>query len=195
MHTTYGRTPLTEKVATKEDLEKMVICTDKLPDISDVVEGAVIQLTGLQSGYITTHLYRADTKSGTWVDITSSEGSIITPISDVNASCESVTPTEWPQLPYVRFKWTRQLPSDVEKSTIGDLIYSAIVRKNGQYPINLNDGQTVVKIPKDLQTTDVCEYVYGDRGVLDVYEGDHPIDYKYAIYHVYQSGNVKFVRL
>lgn len=176
----YGPTLLTVKCATVDDLSKLIVCTSKLPDVSQVVEGTVMQLISSQRGYTATHFYKV--VDGTWVDVTAAYG----PADNRDYShasyqdeiyVDDVTSEEF-LTGYLVLQWT-QLKSHPDA---GDLVYEVVVRKLDTYPTHPNDGQVLVRQP--VIEGAMCEYKYFDEAI----EADFRSRYKYTVFHVFASG-------
>lgn len=195
MQTKYGQAFFTKLAGTKEDLNRMILSVTVLPDIKEVVDGTVMQLRAPQPGYCETHFYRADKTSateGVWVDITDEFVSNMTKISDINASWEyevAIDPDsgEKAYTGYLIVKWTKQ--SDI--SADDKLVYTVVVRKIGSYPSNPDDGQKVVSMLADKQTTSATCSVND----VQMCSNESAFKFKYTVFHVFESGSIKYVRL
>ena len=176
----YGPTLLTRQVATKEDLGQLVLCTQKLPDVSEVIVGTTMQLITSQRGYTATHFYKM--VDGKWVDVTTaygpSDNRSVMPVHEITP--EQVTDTDGTYYTgYLQMRW-----SQVEDNSMaGPLIYDVVIRKLDTYPTHPGDGQTVVRAPK-IAGTSTHEYKFFD----DAMSEDTLTRYKYTVFHVFASG-------
>lgn len=195
MQTKYGQAFFTKLAGTKEDLNRMVLSVTALPDIKEVVDGTVMQLRAPQIGYNETHFYRADKTSateGVWVDITDEFVSNMTKISDSNASWEyevEIDPDsgEDAYTGYLIVMWTKQ--ADI--SADDKLVYTVVVRKLGSYPSNPDDGQKVSSMLAAQQTSQTTCKVDD----VQMCKNESALLFKYTVFHVFESGSIKYVRL
>lgn len=176
----YGPTLLTVPCATIEDLSKLIVCTPKLPDVSQVVEGTVMQLIQSQADYTATHFYKV--VDGSWVDVTAAYGPADNrDYSRASYQYEIFVDDETGEAYYTGYlvlQWTH-LKSHADA---GDLVYEVVVRKLDTYPTHPGDGQVLVRQPKQDVTR--CEYKYFDEAI----EASFTSRYKYTVFHVFASG-------
>ena len=195
MQTKYGKAFFTKLAGTKEDLNRMILSVTVLPDIKEVVDGTVMQLRAPQTGYSETHFYRADKTSATtgdWIDITDEFVSNMTQITDAAASwqyevVEDAGTGMMVASGYLVVNWTKQ--SDI--SADDKLVYTVVVRKIGSHPINPDDGQKVVSMLASKQTS-VTTCIVND---MQMCKNDSALAFKYTVFHVFESGSIKYVRL
>lgn len=185
----YGPTLLTSLVATKEDLDKLIVITEKLPAVSDVTEGAIMQLTKSQPGYTATHFYRAE--SNQWIDITAQCGPIDRIAKDskgdtLHLSCEYefMMPLgeESYYTGYLLLWWDQE---DDTNHPAGDLVFEIVTRKFNDYPKTPTDGEIVVQAPKGVKyPTEDTAYKFDDAA----FGRDTPGKYFYRVFHVHETG-------
>ena len=195
MQTKYGKAFFTKLAGTKEDLNRMILSVTVLPDIKEVVDGAVMQLRAPQTGYSETHFYRADKTSateGVWVDITDEFVSNMTKINDAHASWHYepvVDPGggEDEFTGYLEVMWTKQ--ADI--SADDKLVYTVVVRKLGSYPSNPDDGHKVSSMLAAHQTSRTTCRVDD----MQMCKNESALLFKYTVFHVFESGSIKYVRL
>ena len=196
----YGPTLLHKKVATREDLDKLVRCVSVMPDPSIMADGATVILTQPQKGYTCTHTYRADL-SGTprWCDITNDCGPanrVFIP-DGVGLACfyEEVAsaddsyytdpdhgkvehPDSW-LTGYLKVWWT---PAPSVNEIAGPLTHEIVVRKLRDYPEHPGDGEVIVRAPAGTVYTEDHPYKFDDSsyglGMM----------YYYTVFHMYASG-------
>lgn len=174
----YGPTLLVKKVATKDDLSSLVLCVPELPDVTEVVEGTVMQLTKSQRGYAATHFYKS--LEGKWVDVSAAYGPD-NRIAALSASYEYETVQDEGTTYYTGYlllNWVQMS----DNALAGELIYEVVVRKLDDYPIDLEDGQVLVRAPKgDTHHS----YKYFD----EITGNEELVDrYRYTVFHVFASG-------
>lgn len=188
----YGPTFLTTKIALKDDLSKLICCTEKLPAVSEVVEGTVMQLIYPQMGYVATHFYRVE--NGRWMDVTNecgpvdrhdASGSLKMEYEVLLGTVDNYIET-W-TTGYLDLWWT----AAPEVPSAGDHLYDVVVRKpckmegdNPVYPVDPNDGEIIVRAPKGTVYTYEDPYRFDDV----VYGTDMQDKYCYRLFHVYASG-------
>lgn len=185
----YGQTLLSTPIATKEDLDKIVICASKLPDISEVIDGAVMYLTDHQKGYVATHFYKA--KDGKWVDLSVDYDASAVIAEDPSAFVRyqaEKDPTDGKTYltGYLNIGWkpVKDLSDDTLK-------YTAIVRKWGNdYPKVLDDGQVLARASSMVQRAagSLFVYEYFDEDACTQWNGSTD-NCKYTLFHVYASGS------
>ena len=198
MRTTYGRALLTEAIATNEDLNRFVLSVNQIPDITEVQEGTVMQLIGLQEGFVTTHFYRADVSEDRWTDLSSNTGSNkqVTFTGNEKASWQfeltyDEEEGEFVLTPYLVFSWTQPYTLNEGTKVVNPgLLYTCVVRKSDMYSENINDGRQIVSVNAPGANLRQSCSVY-DRDALERSD-DRSIKFKYTIFHVYKSGDVLF---
>ena len=193
----YGPALLHKKVATQEDLDRLVRCVSVIPDISVMADGATVILTQPQRGYVATHTYRAviDATGGRWMDVTDSCGPANREFSasstDLKCSYEEVAsaddsyfidpshpkPDSW-LTGYLKVSWN---PAN-DNAVAGPLTHEIVVRKLRGMPEHPGDGEVIVRAPKGTRYTQTNPYKFDDNtygtGMM----------YYYAVFHMYASG-------
>jgi hypothetical protein len=173
----YGPTLLIKKVATKADLNTIVLCVPKLPDATEVVDGSVMQLVQSQRGYAATHFYKA--VDGAWVHVISDYGPQDN-VCNKEATYEYETVQDTDETYYTGYLLLYWDQAD-DNELAGELIHELVVRKLDEYPTHPDDGQLIVRAPKGEVTH---SYKYFD----EVVDEDTIDRYKYTVFHVFASG-------
>lgn len=188
----YGPTLLTTNVATKDDLDQLVMCVAQLPDPEEVVEGTVMILTRPQPGYTATHYYRCETVHSylmdykRWVDVG-------------KYGPEDPFDSSGAHVPKIAYDWDMRLKgiwytgymsvwwNPIEDhETAGPLVYETLVRKIGNWPQSPTDGEIIVRAPKGVVYTEDKPYHFDD--LLTDNMGDKNLKIYYELFHVFKSG-------
>lgn len=180
---TLGKTRVTTRIATLDDLGGLVECVEKLPDISTLPVGCVCHLMRSQPGYIANHLYKvcADEHGMKyWADITSADVNDL--ITDNNAKYVELLESGTGRM-QMAAKWSppAELDADVWVADI-------LMRKDGSRPLSLNDGDELVrcKVSGEYKTNLFLSGYLRDAETKKFY---------YRLFHVYQSGYMQIVDL
>ena len=191
----YGPELLHHKIATKEDLSQLVVCTEKLPDPYDAAPGSVMILTDSQQNYVATHIYKCVEEPEVpsplrhWLDL-GSYGPLINKTTD-----ESLKPhcgydfrlsslgESW-FTGYLEVDW-KPIDDTPYKEITGELVYEVLVRKIGGYPENPEEGAVIVRAPKGTEYTEDAPYKFDDEPVIG---SSDKITFHYRLFHVFASG-------
>ena len=135
----FGTVPMTEEIATPEDISSVVKGVTELPTRS--VANDVVQLTGVQAGYQTGAYYRYDEPGRKWVKVEHG----VQPLDPINLTktLEAVDDHTRLTLKVSKSTEIEDYLQVIFKSAVGELVLAQFSHLSGEYALTLPEAYEV----------------------------------------------------